>query len=191
MRIGIDIDDTVASTEDVLLDAALLYDREVMGNKGIINPDAFLIEDRFSWSKDVKTEFLRYSVKKFFMDLGLKKGAVEIINKLASEGHEIYFVTYRTDEIFGDAYDFCYKWLNKNNFYFDKIIVNRGDKGNVCREEKIDLLIDDRVRNCEDAIKNGADAIVFASKYNSNTNIRRIDNWQEIYKIITGEMING
>ena len=191
MRIGIDIDDTVANTEDVLLEAALRYDREVMGNKGMVDPDAFLIEDRFAWVKDVKIDFLRYSVKNFFMDLELKKDAVEVINKLANDGHEIYFVTYRTDEIFGNAYEFCHEWLNKHNFYFDKLIVNRGDKGNVCREEKIDILIDDRIRNCEDAIENGTKAIVFASKYNSDTNITRIGSWKDIYDIITGEMVNG
>lgn len=191
MRIGIDIDDTVANTQNILLEAALKYDREKMGNKGIVNHNVLLIEDRFEWSKEVKNKFLKEAVSKYFMTLEPKKNSVDIINKLVEDGHEIYFITYRTDELFVNAYEFSKEWLDKNNFYYDKLIVNRRDKGNVCVEEKIDLLIDDRIEHCQDAIDKGINSFVFASKYNLDTKIRRVNNWQEIYNIITGEMKNG
>lgn len=54
-------------------------------------------------------------------------------------------------------------WLNKNDIYFDKLIVNARDKKRVCIEENIDILIDDSISNCKNVITSGISAIMIAN----------------------------
>ena len=190
MRIGIDIDDTIVYTNKVLKNEAKKYNAKILNNRKIKNHNSKLVEDKYDWTVAEKIDFLKYCVNKYYMNLEIKKDSKEIINKLFNEGHEIYIVTYRTNECFGNAYDFCYTWLTNNDIKFTKLIVNRGDKGNVCKEENIDLFIDDRLENCIDAIKNGSKAILFDENKFYDTDLISVITWKEVEKII-GEMING
>ncbi len=51
-------------------------------------------------------------------------------------------------------------WLKKNNIYYDKLIVNVRKKGEICKQEKIDLFIDDNISNCLDVTKYGIKTII-------------------------------
>ena len=69
---------------------------------------------------------------------------------------------------------------------YDKLICTL-EKAKACTDEKVDILIDDVLGNCEAAAKVGVQAILFNSKANQNieTALPRVSNWKEIVKMIS------
>jgi uncharacterized HAD superfamily protein len=115
----------------------------------------------------------------------LKPSVKEVINKLHDEGHEIIIITARNDKEYSNPYITTYLYLVKNDILFDKIYVNIENKGAFCKEQKVDVFIDDSVRNCKSTIDSGIITLLFDNTFNKeNKDIRRVFNWNEAYKII-------
>lgn len=93
--------------------------------------------------------------------------AVEAINRLRKEG---IIITTRDSEFHDDLYLLSKNWLDKNNIEYDKLIVNAREKGTVCKNENIDLFIDDQLNNCLDVLKEGI-KVIRISNENCNNNI--------------------
>ena len=72
----------------------------------------------------------------------------------------------------------------KNNVY-DKLIVNAREKAPVCKDEKIDLFIDDQLNNCLDIAKIGIKTIRLSNDKKKYKDIITFENWDEIYNYIT------
>ena len=52
--------------------------------------------------------------------------------------------------------------------------------------QNIDIFIDDSVINCKSTIDNGINTLLFDNSFNrNNTSMRRVLNWNEVYKIIS------
>ena len=100
--------------------------------------------------------------------------------------NEIYIITARSNKFYKNAYEFCNNYLNKNEIYFDKLIIGQNHKLNVCKDENILLMIDDSIDTCEKLEDNGINSLVFNSIVNSekNTNCNRVNNWLEVYDYI-------
>lgn len=75
-------------------------------------------------------------------------------------------------------------WLDKNNIDYDKLIVNAIKKDVVCKNEKVDLFIDDQLNNCIDISKCGIKAIRITKDTTSYNNITYLYNWNDIYSYI-------
>ncbi len=75
-------------------------------------------------------------------------------------------------------------WLDKNNIEYDKLIVNAREKGMVCKNENIDLFIDDQLNNCLDVLKEGIKVIRISNEICSNEDIVDLNNWIKIYEYI-------
>ena len=136
-------------------------------------------------------EFPNYSIfaeEKYKYIVGqveIKDNAVNVINKLHDEGNEIIFITARHYGEYDDPYEITFKYLSKHGINFDKIITNRLDKGKVCKEENIDLFIDDSVSNCKMVSEEGIDVLLFDAQFNKNDDkFKRVYNWDEVYNII-------
>ena len=58
------------------------------------------------------------------------------------------------------------------------------DKAKVCKNENIDLFIDDSIANCRKVNELGVETILFSSKGNltDKTDLYRVDNWKDIYE---------
>ena len=57
MRIGIDVDDTICSTNETILLEADKYDKEVLGGTGIKNKKAYDFTLMMGWPKEGKGRF--------------------------------------------------------------------------------------------------------------------------------------
>ena len=183
MRIGIDVDDTITNSyESVIKEVADYYHKdfnELLCRK-MSYTDFFENEEFPNYNAFV---FERY--KHIIDKPSIKENAVNVINKLHSEGHEIIFITARHYGEYDDPYGITLKYLQKHEIEFDKIIVNKLDKGIVCKEENIDLFIDDSVGNCKKVKDAGINVLLFDAPFNKeNTEFRRVDNWKEVYNII-------
>lgn len=189
MRIGIDIDDTMTDIKDQLRGAAVEYAKSLnknirYKNDGIVDMynNGNIYQQLFDFNYEELKYFLGTIQEKITDNAIPRENCVAVINQLHKDGNEIYVITARDKEFHKDPYLQSKKWLEKNSIYFDKLIVNARDKGVICVENNIDLLIDDNIRNCFDAINLGIDAILFGK--NKDKEINTFLNWAEIYDYV-------
>ena len=190
MRIGIDIDDTITNIKKDLETAALKYAQE-LGKT--VDENFEYIEDKNDGSIYKVKYGLNYDEMKYFLkvlqeDITKKaiprENAVKCISNLRKRGHEVYIVTARDSEFHDDPYALSKHWLDKNGIEYDKIIVNAREKAPICREERIDLFIDDNIKNCIDVSGVGIKTIRISDDKKQYENIVTLENWSEIYKYI-------
>lgn len=182
MKIGIDIDDTMADTFDYLMPyIAEFFDVDIK----------YLKDKNISYSnlpKEMKKRALEFA-KKYYDKVApktpFKPKVAEYINKIKALGHEIIVITARDKTLYTDEYKTTIKELENNNINYDKLICDF-DKAKVCKAEKIDLFIDDSIANCRKVNELGIETILFNSKINikDKTTLYRVDNWEDIYEII-------
>lgn len=150
MIIGIDLDDTITKTEEILFKYAKKYNEE----KNIIykiDRNKWDWNKAFGWNdKSVEGFFEKY-LKKVFEEVEIKEDAKEVINTLKKDGDTIIIITARNSENVKDVHKICEKWLKDKQVKVDKIVINGGDKAKECKENNIDIFIDDRnisLRKC-------------------------------------------
>lgn len=190
MRIGIDIDDTICDTWEYLMPYLSEYfDIDINKLKNIKGK----YYEACNCSYEEYCKFAKEYYSKFCMEYKLKENVVEIINRLKNDGHQIIFITARSNNGFNDAYLESKNYLEKNNIYYDKLIVNAKDKGKICVEEKIDLFIDDDINNCENVFSNGINVLLFNNKYSMDSckKLKTVFNWNDVYLEVERLMKNG
>ncbi|MDD3187598.1 MAG: hypothetical protein PHD02_03955 [Bacilli bacterium] len=172
MRIGIDIDDTVAETYDFL--------KEEMLKRGI---DLDSSKEFYFLSEDVKKFYLEKS-DELSPFIPTKENAVRTINNLKHKGHNIYFITARGG-YYKNPYEITYNWLKDSGFEFDDLITGAGRKDTVCEELNIDLFIDDSIDHIKEVSNKGIRTIIFTAKYNEEfSESERINNWRDLEDIL-------
>jgi len=194
VNIGIDIDNTITEVQNKLNKAA--YDYAIKLGKNIENADNPLediknnkdtYKKKFQFSYDELKYFLKNIQEEITNKATPRENAVEVINRLKKEGHKIYIITARDSEFHDNPYLLSKNWLDKNNIEYDQIIVNAREKGIVCKNENIDLFIDDQLNNCLDALKEGIKVIRISNEICNNKDIVDLNSWTQIYKYI-GEL---
>ena len=183
MNIGIDIDDTITNTLEILIpyvskNSALDIGKLKESNK--MSYDKILEQ-----YKDKIKEIGKVMFEQVLPNVTLKEDAKEIIDKLKSEGNKIIIITARDKAFYDKAFEFTSNQLNNLGINYDKLFCTY-NKRQVCIDEKIDLFIDDSIANCSKVNELGIETIVFNSKSNikDKTNLYRVDNWEEIYEKI-------
>ena len=187
MRIGIDLDDTITKTDEILFKYAKMYNEE---EKILfkINRGEWDWNKAFGWDEEkCETFFSRY-LKKIFEEAEIKENAKEKINALKNDGNKIIIITARDTKSLIEVSKACENWLINNKVNVDKIVVDGEDKVQKCLENKIDIFIDDGVYNCENVYNNlKIPVLLMDSRYNKdyqNPNIKRVYDWNEIYNEI-------
>ena len=192
MNIGIDIDDTLTDIRDKLNLAAEKYANE-LGKENKNEEDKYVEDSNNGNIYQIKYGFT-YEELKYFLSViqeeitkkeEPRKNCVEIIRKLHNEGHKIYIITARDSEFHEDPYKLSKDWLDKNNIYYDELIVNARNKLEVCQRENIDLFIDDQLANCTKVSEAGI-KVIRITEYNDiqHGDIINKKNWNEIYDYI-------
>lgn len=192
MNIGIDIDDTLTDIRDKLNLAAEKYANE-LGKENKNEEDKYVEDNNNGNVYQIKYGFT-YEELKYFLSViheGItkkeepRKNCVEIIRRLHNEGHKIYIITARDSEFHEDPYKLSKDWLDKNNIYYDELIVNARNKLEVCQRKNIDLFIDDQLANCTKLSEAGI-KVIRITEYNDiqHGDIINKKNWNEIYNCI-------
>lgn len=186
MNIGIDIDDTINNLCDILLEYGTKYNKD-NNIEYDIQPDKYDFNAAFGWNDENVQEFLSKYIEKCLKEVTVKEDAKKYIKKLKEEGNRIVIITSRNSEECGpNVYKISEEWLKKNEIEADRIEQNCIQKVDKCRENKIDVFIDDNVDHCRDVSRElGINVILFNSIYNQNeTNFKRAYNWEEVYNEI-------
>lgn len=188
MIIGVDIDDTLTIEHSLVIDYGTMYCNK-LGKyhlKTIYSPE---IVEMFDWPLKVAHEFY-YKYAETFAEYPAVPFASEVLNKLKQEGHQIYIITARkhNDEWFPKHISkrtelYTAEWLLKNKIPFDKIFFDAKDKGKVCEENNVDIMIDDNPQNIEKAIGKTC-VFIFDKDYNRRPEynlMTRVVSWYDAY----------
>lgn len=190
MRIGIDIDGVLTDIEQWQIDVGSKFYYEKY-NKKIINPMGYDFSEIFEIEENLDSELWREYIFDYAINEPARKYAGEVINELKKEGNEIYIITARfltdKDTKIGEKMrDIVIKWLEQYNICYDKIIFTPEEKLDICLENNIDLMIEDKVDNIN-TISEKIPVICFDARYNQEClgkNIIRCYSWYDIYEKI-------
>ena len=191
MKIGIDIDNTLTEVQEELNKAAFEY--AISLGKKIDNYDNPMEDIKNNGDKYRKKFQFTYEEIKYFLkniqenitnNAIPRENAKEVIDKLKKDRNEIYIITARDSEFHDDPYKLSKDWLDKNEIYYDKLIVNAREKSSVCEKEKIDLFIDDQLNNCLSVQNAGIQTIMITDKTYNYDKIKQLKDWNEIYNYI-------
>jgi len=182
MNIAIDIDDTLADSFEYFQPFVAEYfgiGLEEVREKNISYGNL---------PKEWQTKrpgFARAYYDRVVPDTPFKPDAAWGVSKLKEAGHRIVIITGRTTASYTDPYKTSAEELSNGGIVYDKLICTH-EKGNACREEHIDVLIDDLPANCDDAVRHGSAAILFGCISNRDTETvhPRAENWETVLERI-------
>ena len=185
MKIGIDIDDTVMNTIEVIEEAALDFDKYFLANKGYQDITKYDFHERFYWTSEEKKAFFNYFRKnKLYLKATPKGDALYYLEKLYNEGYEIYFLTRRSKDEKLDILSITKDDLTKKGFKYKDCYIGLSKKGEACKDLGIDVFIDDSVMQIEDVNKYGIKTILVDNWYNKEYKGLKAQGFQEIYNTI-------
>lgn len=191
MVIGIDMDDTICSTNERIIVEADKYDKEVLGGTGVKDVKAYEFNDMLGWEPEMKGQFFKDRLEYIMGGAEIKDDAKRVINKLHDKGAKIVIISFRKAKYISDPYKLTKDWLDTEGVKYDKIYVDTGSKVDECLQEKVTLFIDDKESHCEEVNAAGIDVLLFTNEYNKEENrFTRVNNWNEVEKYIE-EKYNG
>lgn len=187
MIIGIDLDDTINNLATTFTKYAKIYNQS-QNISHIIQENEWGFDKAFGWDEFHESNFQNMYLKILFTEVNLKEKAKEIINKLKDDGNEIVIITARSRRYIPDVFEVSDEWLQKNKIKYDKLVIEGKDKVDKCIENNVDIFIDDIANNCEQVYSKAKIPVyLFDSIFNKeyfNPNIKRVLNWEEVYKEI-------
>ena len=193
MKIGIDIDDTTFVTVNAMIKYADIYHSQVLGRE-IAKNSLGLIQNRYylkaiyGWNDKEKFDFFDKYYKNVLEECTMLPFANKVIQKLKEEGDSIHFITARLMNINDcDTEGITKKSLKDNDIPYDSLNLQISDKLTFCKENKIDLCIEDSYETCRELTDNGIKSILMTTKMNADIDdkeIVRVNNWNEIYDVI-------
>ena len=183
MIIGLDIDGVILDTEKEYKLEAELYDIK-LGKDHLRDKSSQIEDGRYSWTKEQREDFEKNWIK-VARKAPLMPGSISIIKMLQKEGHKIVIITGR-DESYKKQTE---KTFEENNLKFSKIYYGQQDsKLKACKEENVDIMIDDNYNHAEELSKNKILTLYFRDtnmrKLDESKYLREVNNWGEVYKFI-------
>lgn len=178
MNIAIDIDDTLTDTFEYLMPfVAEFYEKDLEELK----------RNKISYSNIPKEwrayewDFEKSYYDKVVVRTPFKKDAAMYVKLLREKGHRVVIITGRTKAFYTDPYAITAEELKNGNIVYDKLICTL-DKKQACLEERIDVIIDDLVSNCDSVSCAGITPILFTSQANMdlNTEYVRVNQWADV-----------
>ena len=191
MIIGVDIDGTLTYEHEFLINYGAMYFHK-LGKYGIKTIETSQAKDMFGCPLNVALKFYR-EYAETLAKFPAVPFAGEVLKKLKKEGHQIYIITARKHNdiwfpkhISSRMESFTAEWLLKNEIPFDKIFFNATNKGKVCRDNGVDILIDDDPIYIKSAM-NSTNVFVYDRDYNRNpefSKLTRVYAWYDAYEKI-------
>lgn len=188
MIIGIDIDDTIADTCEIMLNYAQEYTIDVLKREPILREDScnthFYVQHLHNWKEGEDIGFLNDTYEKIISETRPKTLSVKYLQKLHEEGHKIVLITARWESEKFDVVEATKNWVEKNNIPCDKLIINAENKLIAAQQENVDLFIDDSFSNCQRVSRSGIKTFLMDTRANAgfkDEKIERVFSWPHIY----------
>lgn len=178
MRIGIDIDDTICRTTELVDKKMKEYaDKRKIDVLDVINNE--LERENFYY------EYLPIIYK----DVEIKRNVSKVIHRLRSKGNSIFLITGRSrKQVPSDIniWKITDEWLKKHDIEVDGIFsaAYGENKAIVCKREKIDLMVDDDPYNYKMITGNGGCCLLFDDREKYDLKKDYATNWLEVENYI-------
>ena len=188
MRIGIDLDGVIFDSEKLYRIYSELYDIQDLKRNSLIDNKQLKFEQRYSWNQDETNAFVKKYHRKITETANFMPGAKEIIPLLKEEGNTLIIITAR-GKVNKDLVPITMQRLKENNLdIFEKYYWGTENKEEICKQEKIDLMIDDSNINCEKLARDHIHTIYLKDApsldIEENEYLKVLYNWGEIYRYI-------
>ncbi|MBO5102499.1 MAG: hypothetical protein J6C13_00225 [Clostridia bacterium] len=188
MNIGLDIDNVITAFDNDILKEFLKEDKNKR-NAGIINKKARHINHgMFDWSQDEVNEFYNNNMERIAKGLKPRRNCKKYMDKLLQDGHNLILISHRAYPHYQNPEEITIDWLEKYKINYTKLILsNAPDKTKECKENNIDIMIDDRATQCKKMRANGINCILMFTKYNRKEveDLPFVTCWKNLYDEIT------
>ena len=184
MKIGIDLDGVVIDSEATFRVYEEIFAIENL-NKKIINIEEPKYQGRYDWTSEEQHEFNQKYLLKAAQESNLMPGFLAVYDRIKKFGFEIVVITARGGFV-KEMKDDAIRLLEENNIIFDKYYWNVDDKLEICRKEKIDLMIDDDHKIIKQLSDEHIKTLYFRDanlkKFDETEYIHEVNNWGDIYR---------
>ena len=191
MKIGIDLDGVVIDSETTFRTYEEIFDIDILKGNNLINRKEPKFQARYNWSSNQEKEFIEKYFLKVSRESGLMSGFIAIYELLKKQGHEFVVITARGGYV-KEMKDDAIRLLEENNIKFDKYYWNVEDKLEICKKEKVDIMIDDDWNIIKKIAENKIRTLYFRDTnlmiLEENQYIKEVNNWGEIYRYIKENM---
>lgn len=185
MKIGIDLDGVVIDSENVWRVYGEIFALEDLNNRKIYDYNEPKQQSRYNYSKEELDLYINKYLLKGSKESNLKPGFLPVYLRLRELGYEMVVITARgmfTEEMIDDAINL----LEKNNIVFDKYYWNISNKLEICKQENIDVMIDDDYKIISELSKNNVKTLYFRDvnlkKLPQSEYVYEVNNWGDIYR---------
>lgn len=191
MKIGIDLDGVVIDSETTFRTYEEIFDIDILKGNNLINKKEPKFQARYNWTSNQEKEFIEKYFLKVSRESGLMSGFIAIYELLKKQGHEFVVITARGGYV-KEMKDDAIRLLEENNIKFDKYYWNVEDKLEICKKEKVDIMIDDDWNIIKKIAENKIRTLYFRDTnlmiLEENKYIKEVNNWGEIYRYIKENM---
>jgi uncharacterized protein len=188
MKFGFDIDDTLINLRE---HAFQIYNKKLNRN---VKVDLFHALDKveihelFDMTAEQGSEMWGSSLEEiYFTSCPPYPDAVETLQRLESEGHEIYYITARP-KVHGER---TIEWMIENKFPVQKdkfyYGMNDEDKVHIIKDLELDYYFDDKPVVLETLRNRPLNVFAKSQSYNVHLDIPRIANWSELFDLLIEE----
>ena len=187
MKIGIDLDGVVIDSETTFRTYEEIFDIDTLKGNNLVNKEEPKFQTRYNWTPKQEKEFIEKYFLKVSKESNLMSGFIGVYNLLKEQRHEFVVITARGGFV-KEMKDDAIRLLEENNIKFDKYYWKVEDKLEICKKEKIDIMIDDDWKIIKKLADNKVKTLYFRDtnlvELEENEYIKEVNNWGEIYRYI-------
>jgi len=166
--------------------------KSIPANKIIKDEKAYDVEDVFGVSHAHRTLFWAKYIWGYCLTQPAREDASQITHKWHNEGRKVKIITSRVyvdlNNPWGELFrKMVYYWLDKNNIYYDEVVFCSEeyaafDKYEVCKNNDVKLMIDDKIDNINMIARNNI-VLAYDNPWNQELEeteiIKRIHNFKQ------------
>ncbi len=191
VRIHVDVDDTLADTTTMILHYLKIKHNIILDRTKLVYPN--YLDVLF---KSYSTRIVRdFENSEFHKEIAPLQNSIEMIRKLA-EKHELIIISGRRLDLKEKTIDWLSKFFPKcfKDVHLVNHFPNEGEerglpKDELCKKLNCDFSIDDDVNVALKIASYGIKVLLMNQPWNASyeikeSNITRVNNWEEIYKAI-------
>ena len=187
MKIGIDLDGVVIDSETTFKTYEEIFDVDTLNGNNLVNRKEPKFQSRYNWTPQQEKEFIEKYFLKVSKESNLMSGFIGVYNLLKEQGHEFVVITARGGFV-KEMKDDAIRLLEENDIKFDKYYWNVEDKLEICKKEKVDIMIDDDWKIIKKLAENNIKTLYFRDtnlvELEESEYIKEVNNWGDIYRYI-------
>jgi len=184
MRIAIDLDGVVFNSEMFFMASGEIYDAMILKKNSVIKADEPRVQDKYAWTKEELDGYIsRYANSTEFDVMPCAKIVIDALSK----ENELYVISAR-GQFNPDEITIAREKLDTAGIKFDHYLFGHFNKQDIARENKIDVMIDDRYDVCQTLSADGVLCLYFRmagrKKIEENELIKEVNNWGEVFRVL-------